>query len=201
MCRGGVALPRLIFVFFVGDMSPSSMPPSKSKPSTPSGDGPMKLGEARFVGVEGSARAEAVERGLAFKLLHPKKDAGLDRAERLEVRVVRLGGRVDGPRRLLGEFLSFVEVHEALDRRRRGTAVADHAQGALVGERAELRAGRDLIKMRRPGAVRVAADRRALHVDDLRRAVDVVDVHICATVDAVGSSKLRPRSDKKTQVG
>ena len=47
LCRGGVALPRLIFVFFVGDMSPSSMPPSKSKPSTPSGDGPMKLGDGR----------------------------------------------------------------------------------------------------------------------------------------------------------
>ena len=177
MCRGGVALPRLIFVFFVGDMSPSSMPPSKLKPSTPSGDGPMKLGEARFVGVE----AEAVERGLAFELLHPKKDAGLDRAEGLEVGVDRLGGRGDGPRRRLGEFLGFVEVHD-----RALVAVADQAQGALVGERAELRAGRDLIKMRRPGAVRVAADRRALHVDDLRRAVDVVDVHICATVDAVG---------------
>ena len=116
--------------------------------------------------------AEAVERGLAFELLDPKKDAGLDRAERLEVRIVGLGGRVDGPRRLLGEFLSFVEVHEALDRRGRGTAVADHAQGALVGERAERGAGRDLIKVRRPGAVRVAADRRALHVDDLRRAVE-----------------------------
>ena len=74
--------------------------------------------------------------------------------------------------------MSFVEVHEALDRRGRWTAVADHAQGALVGERAELRAGRDLIKMRRARAVRVAADRRALHVDDLRRAVDVVDVHV-----------------------
>ena len=43
LCRGGVALPRLIFVFFVGDMSPSSMPPSKSKPSTPSGDGPIHI--------------------------------------------------------------------------------------------------------------------------------------------------------------
>ena len=82
MCRGGVALPRLIFVFVVGDRSPSSIPPSKLKPSTPSGE--MKLGEARFVGV--------------------------------------------------------------------------------------------------------AADRRALHVDDLRLAVDVVDVHICVTT--VGCSKL-----------
>ena len=53
MCRGGVALPRLTFDFFVGDRSPSSMPPSKLKPSTPSGE--MKLGEARFVGVDGSA--------------------------------------------------------------------------------------------------------------------------------------------------
>ena len=73
MCRGGVALPRLIFVFFVGDMSPSSMPPSKSKPSTPSGDGPMKLGEARFVGVEGSARLKPLNVGSPLNFSTPKK--------------------------------------------------------------------------------------------------------------------------------
>ncbi len=72
MCRGGVALPRLIFVFFVGDMSPSSMPPSKSKPSTPSGDGPMKLGEARFVGVVGSA-PKLLNVGSPLSFSTPKK--------------------------------------------------------------------------------------------------------------------------------
>ena len=36
--------------------------------------------------------SEVVERGLTFQLLHPKKDAGLDRAEGLEVRIVGLGG-------------------------------------------------------------------------------------------------------------
>ena len=74
MCRGGVALPRLTFDFFVGDMSPSSMPPSKSKPSTPSGDGPMKLGEARFVGVEGSApRLKPLNVGSPLSFSTPKK--------------------------------------------------------------------------------------------------------------------------------
>ena len=69
--------------------------------------------------------------------------------------------------------MGFVEVHD-----RALVAVADQAQGALVGKRAERLAGRDLIKVRRAAALGVAADRRALHVDDLRRAVDVVDVHI-----------------------
>ena len=74
MCRGGVALPRVIFVFFGGDMSPSSMPPSKSKPSTPSGDGPMKLGEARYVGVVGSApRLKPLNVGSPFSFSTPKK--------------------------------------------------------------------------------------------------------------------------------
>ena len=71
MCRGGVALPRLTFVFFVGDRSPSSMPPSKSKPSTPSGE--MKLGEARFVGVDGSARRKPLNVGSPLSFSTPKK--------------------------------------------------------------------------------------------------------------------------------
>ena len=72
MCRGGVALPRLTFDFFVGDMSPSSMPPSKLKPSTPSGE--MKLGEARFVGVDGSApRLKPLNVGSPLSFSTPKK--------------------------------------------------------------------------------------------------------------------------------
>ena len=72
MCCGGVARPRLIFVFFVGDRSPSSMPPSKLKPSTPSGE--MKLGEARFVGVDGSApRLKPLNVGSPLSFSTPKK--------------------------------------------------------------------------------------------------------------------------------
>ena len=91
MCRGGVALPRLTFDFFVGDMSPSSMPPSKLKPSTPSGE--MKLGEARLVGVDGSApRLKPLNVGSPLSFSTPKT-ANDDKRKKLDLLPRRHVGR------------------------------------------------------------------------------------------------------------
>ena len=66
-----MALPRLIFVFFVGDAVASSILLFEVEAATPSGDGPMKLGEARFVGVEAARLYKNVGSPLNFST--PKK--------------------------------------------------------------------------------------------------------------------------------
>ena len=76
------------------------------------------------------AEAEAVERGLAFELLDAEEDAGLDRAEGLEVTIVGLGGRGDGPRRRLGEFL---KPREPANSRRKSRAIIERARVRSLG--------------------------------------------------------------------
>ena len=90
MCRGGVALPRLIFVFVVGDRSPSSIPSSKSKPSTPFGVAPTV-----------SPSSTCARRSGPSTSLLRRADGRLDRVRRRgaalgDLALGQFGGLVDG---------------------------------------------------------------------------------------------------------